>query len=244
MSNSSSELEILLPVHNEAESIESTIREIYETVSPQVSLRFIICEDGSADDTKNVLTRLAESLPLRLIMSDDRKGYSRAVKDGMEALEADYLLCLDSDGQCDPADFKNFWKVRDRADVSIGRRVNRSDSLLRRVLSRTFYLIYQLFYQVPVHDPSCPFVLARKEVIKKLAPQMGEMKEGFWWEFTARVCRSGFSMREIPVNHRDRSAGQTQVYRLSRMPGIGYRHFVALFKIWRQSRTDTSSDHS
>jgi dolichol-phosphate mannosyltransferase len=240
VSSSSPELEILLPVHNEAESIESTIREIYETVSPQVALRFIICEDGSADDTKKVLTHLAESLPLKLIMSDERKGYSRAVRDGMEALEADYLLCLDSDGQCDPADFGKFWEARDGQNVAIGWRVNRSDTWLRRVLSRTCYFVYQLFYRVPVHDPSCPFVLARKQVIEKIAPEMGEMKEGFWWEFTARVHRRGFSMREFPVNHRNRSAGQTQVYRLSRMPGIGHRHFLALFRIWSQSRRKSS----
>ena len=240
MSDSSPELEILLPVHNEADSIESTIREIYEVISPQVALRFIICEDGSADDTKCVLRRLAESLPIRLIMSDERKGYSRAVKDGMEALEAGYLLCLDSDGQCDPSDLGKFWTERERQDVAIGWRVNRADTLLRRVLSRAFYLLYQLFYRVPIHDPSCPFVLARKDVIKRVAPAMGEMKEGFWWEFTARVCRCGFSVREFPVNHRNRTAGQTQVYRLSRMPSIGYRHFVALFKIWSQSRRRSS----
>src|ERR1019366_7007249 len=210
MSIGSPQLEILLPVHNEAESIENTIREIYEAVAPQVELRFIICEDGSSDDTKKVLMRLAESLPLKLIMSDDRKGYSRAVRDGMESLEADYLLCLDSDGQCDPGDFGKFWEARDHQDVAIGWRTNRSDNLLRRGLSRTFYFVYQLFYRVPVHDPSCPFVLARKQVIKTVVPEMGEMKEGFWWEFTARVHRRGFSLREFPVNHRSRSAGQTQ----------------------------------
>jgi dolichol-phosphate mannosyltransferase len=236
MMNGNVELEILLPVHNEAESIEATIREIYTVISPQTSLRFIVCEDGSRDNTKQVLRRLAESLPLKLILSDERKGYSRAVRDGMEAMEADYLLCLDSDGQCDPADFSNIWNERGEQDVAIGWRVHRQDTLLRRSLSRGFYLLYQLLYGVPIHDPSCPYVLARRDVIKRVAPAMGEMKEGFWWEFTARVHRGGMSLREFPVHHRDRSAGQTQVYRFGRMPGIGYRHIVALFRIWSQTR--------
>jgi dolichol-phosphate mannosyltransferase len=234
------ELEVLLPVHNEAESIENTIREIYLAVSQQASVRFIICEDGSADDTKAVLTRLAETLPLKLVMSDERKGYSRAVKDGMNLVEAEYLLCLDSDGQCDPNDFTKFWQARNRQDVAIGWRVNRSDNLLRRSLSRTFYLVYQAFYRVPVHDPSCPFVLAKRSVIQSVLPGLGEMKEGFWWEFVARVHRQGFSIKEFPVNHRRRAAGQTQVYRLRRMPGIGLRHFAALFTIWNQSRRKSS----
>jgi len=92
------ELEILLPVHNEAGSIEATLREIYSELLPQVSLRFVICEDGSRDNTKEILQRLAETLPIKLILSEERKGYSRAVTDGMKALQAPYLLCLDSDG--------------------------------------------------------------------------------------------------------------------------------------------------
>lgn len=230
-------LEVLLPVHNEVESIEGTIREIFEAVSPHVRVRFIISEDGSVDGTKKVLMRLGASLPLNLLISEERKGYSRAVIDGMKSLEANYLLCLDSDGQCDPADFGKFWETRDCQDVAIGWRGKRADSLLRRVLSRAFYFVYQLFYRLPIHDPSCPFVLAHKHVIESVVSELGEMKQGFWWEFTARVYRRGFSMREIPVNHRGRSAGQTQVYGLSRMPGIGYRHFVALFKIWLQTRS-------
>ena len=225
-----------MPVHNEAESIEGTIREIYEELCPLVALRFIVCEDGSADNTKEVLLRLSKMFPIKLIMSDERKGYSRAVLDGMKSLEAEYLLVLDSDGQCDPKDFGKFWEVRDRQDVAIGWRVNRIDNFLRRLMSRTFYQVYQLLYRAPVHDPSCPFVLAHRRVVENLVPELGEMQQGFWWEFTARVHRRGFSLRELPVNHRGRSAGETQVYRLNRLPGIGYRHFMALFKIWQQTR--------
>src|SRR5579884_3486839 len=117
------DLEVLLPVHNEGESIEATIREIYGELSREINVGFIICEDGSKDDTKEVLRRLAKELPLHLNLSDQRKGYSRAVRDGMHMLQADYLLCLDSDGQCDPKDFWKFWRVRADADVVLRWRV-------------------------------------------------------------------------------------------------------------------------
>jgi dolichol-phosphate mannosyltransferase len=236
MSNAKPVLEILLPVHNEADSIEATVREIYDELSPQVSLRFLICEDGSKDNTKEILRHLAQSLPMNLILSEERKGYSRAVKDGMRALEAPYLLCLDSDGQCDPKDFSRFWKVRTDSDLVLGWRVNRADNPLRKTMSRTFYGIYQLLYGVPVHDPSCPYVLVRKAVVDQLVDELGAMQQGFWWEFVARVHRHGFSIQELPVNHRLRSAGTTQVYKFRKLPGIGWRHFIALFKIWFETR--------
>jgi dolichol-phosphate mannosyltransferase len=230
------ELDVLLPVHNEADSIEGTVREIQEVLAQHVSFRFVICEDGSVDGTKAVLTELAETFPMKLVMSDERKGYSRAVVDGMKASDAPYLLCLDSDGQCDPKDFPRFWAERERADVVIGRRVNRQDTALRRAMSRSFYVLYQLLYRVPVKDPSCPFVLARHDVVAAIAPRMREMQQGFWWEFVARVHRGGCSIVELPVNHRLRSAGETQIYRLRKLPGIGFRHAVALGKIWYQTR--------
>jgi hypothetical protein len=79
-------------------------------------------------------------------------------------------------------------------------------------------------------------MLAKQSVITRLVPELGAMQQGFWWEFVARAHRRGFSIRELPVQHRERFAGDTQVYKLRKLPGIGYRHFMALFKIRRQTR--------
>jgi len=230
------ELEVLLPVHNEAETIQATIREIYEELSPQVRMRFIVCEDGSRDGTQAILRRLSREIPMNLSLSDARKGYSRAVRDGMQALQAPCLLCLDSDGQCDPKDFWKFWNARHEADVLLGWRTDRADTLLRRSLSRFFHFFYRAVFRVPVHDPSCPYILCRQEVVVRLLPELGAMQEGFWWEFVARAHRRGYSIKELPVHHRRRAGGATQVYKFRKMPGIFFRHFLALFKIWFQTR--------
>ncbi len=229
------EVQILLPIHNEAESIEETVREIHRTLAP-IAHEFIFCEDGSKDNTKDILRKLAEDIPARLLLSEARKGYSRAVRDGMLACDAPYLLCLDSDGQCDPNDFFEFWKARESADVVIGWRVNRADSWLRRLMSGVFYVCWKALFPAAVHDPSCPFVLTPLSIVRTVAHELGEMEQGFWWEYVARIHRRGWSIREIPVNHRERAAGVTQVYRLKKLPGIGYRHFRALFRIQRQTR--------
>ena len=173
---------------------------------------------------------------MRLNLSDARKGYSKAVREGMAMLEAEYILCLDSDGQCDPSDFAAFWDNRGSADIIIGRRVHRADTILRRLFSRTFYILYQAAFRTKVHDPSCPFVLFPKVVAQRLAGELGAMQEGFWWEFVARAHRRGFTIRELPVNHKVRAAGVTQVYGFIKMPGIFFRHVGALLTIWRETR--------
>jgi glycosyltransferase involved in cell wall biosynthesis len=229
-------VEVLLPVYNEAEHIESTIRGLYDELSKYAKVGFIVCEDGSRDGSREILRKLASDLPMRLNFSDARRGYSKAMRDGMAMAEAEYLLCLDSDGQCDPRDFPDLWVKRDRADVVIGWRVRRADSLVRRVFSRFFYILYQAVFRTPVHDPSCPFVLFRRAVAHDLSGKLGEMREGFWWEFVARAHRRGLTILETPVHHRVRAAGETQVYSWRKMPSIFFRHVLALGAIWKATR--------
>ena len=206
-------------------------------ISKSCRVQFILCEDGSRDNTQEVLRRVAQTIPAKLLLSTERKGYSRAVRDGMLAMDAPFLLCLDSDGQCEPKDFAKFWVARNDADVIIGWRVNRADNWMRKAMSGTFFYIWKALYNCPINDPSCPYMLARRDVIARLAPTMGAMQQGYWWEFMARVHRLGFTIREFPVAHRDRAAGETQVYKLSTLPGIGWKHFLALFQILRETRT-------
>lgn len=236
MAETKAEVEILLPAHNEAESIESTIREIYDELAPKVRVGFILCEDGSKDNTKQILRNLARELPIRLNLSDERKGYSRAVREGMLMTEAPYLLCLDSDGQCDPTDFWKFWEQRASYDIVLGWRVARADTWVRRTFSRFFYRIYQAVFRTPVHDPSCPYVLMKRSVAERLSGELGAMQQGFWWEFVARAHRRKYSIKELPVHHRLRAAGVTQVYSWKKMPGIFCRHVAAIFRIWAETR--------
>ena len=107
-----------------------------------------------------------------------RLGDAGAVREGMEMLESDYLLCLDSDGQCDPRDFKSFWEARSSGEIIYGWRVKRADPLVRKLCSGLFHVLYQLVFRVPVHDPSCPYVLMRKPVAKNLCGELGAMEQG------------------------------------------------------------------
>ncbi len=237
-SSNATELNVVLPVHNEAESIADTLAEIYSELSPRVRLRFVVSEDGSVDDTRDILSRLSQELPMHLITSPERKGYSLAVRDAFRACTAPWVLFLDSDGQCLPSDYWALKEKRDEGgyDVAMGRRVNRSDSLFRRIMSGGFSTIYQLLFRVPVRDPSCPFLLIRREVAQSVVDELGVFREGFWWEFVARTHRKGYSITDMPITHRPRAAGQTKVYHLSKLPGIGFRHLTGLFVIWWQTR--------
>jgi len=235
------EVQIVLPVHNEEKCIEAVVRGIYDEISARVPVEFIICEDGSEDKTKEILQKLSHEIPIKLLMSDARKGYSQAVIDGFKEVTADYVLALDSDGQCSPEDFWKFYEQRENYDVIIGWRKPRFDTFLRRFLSWGFKQLYRTLLHVPVHDPSCCFLLVRKNVIKAVLNDLGILKQGFQWEFIARVYGRGFNIKEIPVKHRERIAGTTKVYHLNKLTGIANSHVSGLFQIRQQIRTKHKS---
>jgi glycosyltransferase involved in cell wall biosynthesis len=234
-------IDVVLPVHNEAESIGATLNEFYQVVAVEgkIPIRFVVCEDGSRDNTVEVLKNLSATLPLLLITDSVRKGYSKAVVDGFRATTSSLVGFIDSDGQCDPGDFAAFVAEQQtgKYDLVFGYRNPRNDHWIRVLMSNSFGLVYRCFFSIPVRDPSCPFLLIRQDSLQlALRGNPGILKQGFWWEFVARCVTARLRIKELPVAHRARSAGITQVYRPTKVPRIAYEHILGLSKLKRELR--------
>lgn len=230
-------IDVVLPAHNEGASIADTLREFHAKVAGEqkIPIRFVICEDGSTDDTVPVLEALSRELPIKLISDPVRKGYSRAVIDGLRATESEWVTCIDSDGQCDPADFGRLAGVCSGQDMVIGYRSPRSDTMMRKLMSGAFGFVYRRYFDVRLRDPSCPYVFINRVGLDAiLSGQVGILKQGFWWEFVARASALGLRTRELPVSHRVRSSGATQVYRLGKIPRIAIEHLAGLRLLKRE----------
>jgi glycosyltransferase involved in cell wall biosynthesis len=237
MFDSHETIDVVLPVHNEGASIEATLRDFYRkvTIESKVPIRFIVCEDGSTDNTVPILQKLAREIPLKLISDPVRKGYSRAVIDGMRASESKWVGFIDSDGQCDPGDFGKLVALRDAADLVIGWRNPRSDLLVRKLMSSAFGLVYRIFFDVQVRDPSCPYLLVDRAALSKIfAGNVGILKQGFWWEFAARASALRLRIVQTPVRHLRRKHGVTQVFRPTKIPRIATEHLLGLWKLKRE----------
>jgi dolichol-phosphate mannosyltransferase len=227
-------LQVVIPVCNEAGSIEATLDELHSELGGALDLELIVCEDGSTDGTDRTLSVLQGRLPITVISSRTRKGYSRAVLDGLRSTTSDWVLCLDGDGQCDPRDFWHLWKERPFAEVITGNRTLRPEAWPRRFLSRTFRFFFSMMFETHIEDPSSPYVLLHQTVIRRLRGELGLFPQGFWWEFTARAAHCGFRLKDVPVQYRPRTSGETQVYRLTRIPKIGWTHMIGLLRLWWQ----------
>lgn len=226
------ELSIILPVHNEKDTIETVLKEWSSVLKKhRIKYSFLICEDGSTDGTKELLKKIKNKYKLLLNQDKKRRGYGKAVIDGFSSVKSEYILCIDSDGQCDPNDFKKFWQNRDKTDVLIGWRKKRADTLSRKLFSNLFKSLFYLLFPVTVHDPSAPFVLFKKEKIISYTRQLTYLQEGFWWGFIGTCVKNNLKIKELLINHRNRLHGKTQVYHLKKIPSIAIRNTLGLIKL-------------
>lgn len=222
-------LTIVLPVYNERESILHVLSEWDQVLKTlKINYLFMICEDGSTDGTVDILRRLSRRFPILLNTKVTRRGYGKAVVDGIISSHSKFILCLDSDGQYDPKDFVRFWKNRNRFPVITGWRISRNDPTQRKLFSKSFGIVHSLLFPNRVHDPSCPFVLFKRTSVLPILPWLGFLKEGFWWGFVASCVKGKLLIKELPVNHRERIGGKTRVYLPKKMPGIVFRNLTGL----------------
>jgi glycosyltransferase involved in cell wall biosynthesis len=233
------EIAVLMPIHNEAERIEESVMEFYNLINPRMPVELVLSEDGSTDNTENVIERLSGKTPLKAVLSTSRKGYAGGIKDGLKRVTAKYVLITDSDGQHDPRDFWKLWDLRMKYDIVSGWRKERADALYRKVMSKFFQLRIKSTFNLPnLRDITAPFKLMKTEVATAIAEKCKYMSESFWNEFSVRAYVGGFSIGETPVTHRSRAdKSATRVYKPWKIPEIALKQLMALSKLKLELKT-------
>jgi len=232
----SKELSVIFPIYNEQETIKDTLLEWRDTLDKlQIKYEIILAEDGSTDNTKNILNNLLINNGDLFVsnIEDQKRGYADAIRSSIKIAKGKYILNVDSDGQCDPKDFINFWKKRDLLEngIIIGHRFNRKDSLQRLLMSKFFLVLHRILFFSKVKDPSCPYILSKNEFFVTINSYLKFMVEGFWWGFISICLKKNIQIYQIKINHRHRLSGQTNVFHLNKIPLIALRNIYGLIKL-------------
>lgn len=233
------EVTLLLTAYNEADTIEHVIHEFYGEIGEKIPLKILVVEDGSTDGTKEILEKLSKELPIDLLLGGERRGYSKAVIEGLKRIDTIYVFFTDGDAQHRAEDFWMLFELREKYDVVSGWRVKRADAIHRKLMSKVFQWMAKWLFELPnFRDMTAPYKLMRSDVAKLIANEFRYMGESFWTEFIIRAHRRGFKIAEVPVSHRSRIGGSThdstRVYKLSKIPKIATSQFVGLLRLWQE----------
>ena len=226
-------LSVVIPIHNEVDSLGRVVSEWDVSLReiPGLNHVFILCEDGSSDGTKELIIELERRYAIINNSVSRRRGYGQAVREGIELAKTDYVLCIDGDGQIGPGKMNEIWPCRSAEHFVIGWRYPRLDRPVRLIFSRLFKWYHALLFPNQLHDPSCPFVFGHAKLFDRVMPFLVYTKEGFWWGFVGACWKAKIPIDEVQIRHRKRFAGDTQVYKLAKMPGIIFRNSIGLVKL-------------
>ena len=158
-------ISVVLPVFNERKSLSYVVESWHQFfLKENINHEFVICEDGSTDGTKELISELMQKYPISDQSSDERRGYGGGVTIGIKSSKYDYILCIDSDGQCMPNSFMKFYNCEEETDIIIGNRNPRRDPKLRIIYSSLLKIFHDFLFNSKISDPSCPYIFAKKEV--------------------------------------------------------------------------------
>ena len=229
------DLSVVIPVHNEEESIGNLIDEITTALSEKHQHEVIVVDDGSTDNTLDVLLKIKQNLPtLRVIKHLKNSGQSTAVRTGVQYAKSVWIATLDGDGQNDPADIPNLYNElinNQNSDpwlVVAGYRKKRKDTWLKRFSSKYANAIRAKLIRDGTPDTGCGLKVFARDSFLAL-PYFDHMHR----YIPALFQRQGGRVVSIEVNHRHRMLGESKY-------GFHNRLWVGIVDIlgvrWLQNR--------
>lgn len=207
------ELSVVVPLFNEQGNLRPLHEQITKALSDKHSYEVIFVDDGSTDDSFNILAELQPADPaLRVIRFRKNFGQTAALSAGFAHARGEVIVALDADLQNDPADIPAMIaKLEEGYDVVSGWRKKRHDNAITRLIpSKIANWLISRITGVKLHDYGCTLKAYRREVLAE-TKLYGEMHRFI----PALASWSGASIAEHVVNHRPRTAG-TAKYGLGR----------------------------
>ena len=208
------DISIVLPVYNEAGNLRSFIPEL--SVALQAigrSYEIIAVDDGSTDDSLEVLRELKDDEPnLRIVSFRRNFGQTAAFAAGFDLSRGHYVITMDADGQNDPADISRLLDVMDEGyDIVSGWRKDRKEPFLSRRLPSTIAnRIIGRSTGVVLHDYGCSLKIYHRDVAKHVN-LYGELHRFI----PALASGIGVRVAEVAVNDRPRVYGKSK-YNISK----------------------------
>ena len=199
---------IIVPAFNEAASLTELVSRI-ATVLDRLAYPYeiLVVDDGSTDNTPEILRSLASQYPcLHIVRFRRNYGKAAALAEAFSRARGDFLITLDADLQDSPEEIPVLIEqLRTHYDVICGWKQKRQDRWTRVLGSRLFNMITAGMTGLRLHDINCGLKGYRRQVVQELR-LYGEMHR-----FIPVIARQrGFLIGEIPVQHFPRRYGQSR----------------------------------
>ena len=223
-------LSVFFPAYNDGGTIASLVISAVKVAgSLTPDFEVIVVNDGSSDDTPQILDELARLYPehVRIVHHQKNRGYGGALITGFTTATKDFIFYTDGDGQYDPAEMTVLWQqMADDVDWVNGWKISRADPLHRIVIGRIYHHAVKLLFGLKVRDVDCDFRLMRRRIFDVV--RLEKTSGVICLEMMKKFQDAGFRVAETPVHHYHRAHGHSQFFNFRRI----FQTAIDVLKLW------------
>jgi dolichol-phosphate mannosyltransferase len=195
---------VIVPVYNEVAHVDEILQAIH--ASP-VKKEIVIVDDGSTDGTREKLQALPPLDEVTIVFHEKNYGKGAAIRTALAYASGEYVLIQDSDLEYDPQDYPALLRPLEegKANVVYGVRPDRPERGLRFFLgAKLLTHLANILYGAGIHDEATCYKVIRRSLLARM--QLECRRFEFCPEVTAKVCRMGEKIAEVPISYNPRSA--------------------------------------
>ncbi len=202
------DVSVVVPAFNEAESLPELAERVRDVLAGMdKSWELLVVDDGSTDDTREVLKRIAAGIPEFRYRSFLRNyGKAAALDVAFREARGNAIITMDADLQDDPGEIPGLLAELDRGfDLVSGWKRVRHDPISKTLPSKLFNATVSAFAGVRLHDFNCGLKAYRADTARSL-PVYGELHRFL----PALAHWRGYKVTEVPVLHHARIHGRSK----------------------------------
>lgn len=198
---------VVVPVYGCKEALPELHRRVSETIEGMgKTFELILVDDCDPQNSWEEVAKLC-ALDKRVhgIKLSRNFGQIRAITAGLDACKGDWVVVMDCDLQDRPESIPQLYeKAQEGFDVVFAKRLARKDSVMTKILSRTFYKVYEYFTDGDYDASLCNFSISRRVVIENYC-RMREHNRGY----TMFIKWLGFRQAALELEGDERFSGES-----------------------------------
>lgn len=227
-------LSVVIPAHNEASCIESTVENlVLHLDKAEITYEIVVINDSSTDGTEAILVEMKKKYPfLTYFNNEPPHGFGFAVRCGLEKFSGDAVAVYMADASDAPSDLVKFYNlmIASNADCVFGTRFHKESVIIdypkfKLLLNRLANTFIQILFGLRYNDVTNAFKLYDRRVIEGVKPFLSH-HFNLTVELPLKAIVRGYNYKVIPNSWTNRKTGESKL----KIKEMGSRYlFIVLY---------------
>lgn len=194
-------LSVIIPVFNEAETIEEIVERVRKV---PLEKEILLVDDASTDGSGAILENLSSDPDILVLSHPFNRGKGVAIAAALKLVTGDVIVIQDADLEYDPQDYLQLIEpiIQEDANVVYGVRDLSSQRVIMRLGNNLLSWIASLLFSVKLHDMETCYKMMTRPVFQTLSLECRRFDVEA--EITAKILRAGFVIKECPITYNAR----------------------------------------